>query len=73
LTNFSYPVENKRFKSVQIIVVFVTLVAGYRLDLDIAAIKGNRIHYSELEINNHIATNNIWYFANSLIYGNNSN
>jgi hypothetical protein len=72
LTNFSYPVENKKFKSAQIVAVFLLLVVGYRIDLNIAAINGNRIHYSELEINNHIATNNIWYFANSLIYENHS-
>lgn len=72
LTNFSYPVENKKFRSIQIGVVFLLLVAGYRIDLNIAAISGNRIHYSNLEINNHIATNNIWYFANSVIYRNNS-
>jgi hypothetical protein len=71
-TNFSYPVENKKRRYVQIIVVFFMLVAGYRIDLNIAAINGNRIHYSDLEINNHIATNNIWYFANSVIYNNNS-
>lgn len=72
LTNFSYPVENKKFRSIQIIAVFILLVTGYRIDLNIAAIHGNRIHYSELEINNHIATNNIWYFANSLIYRDNT-
>jgi hypothetical protein len=72
LTNFSYPLENKRIRSVHILVISFLLIAGYRIDLNIAAINGNRIHYSELEINNHIATNNIWYFANSLIYMNNS-
>lgn len=71
LTNFSHPVENKRVRYVQIVVIFFILVAGYRIDLNIASISGNRIHYSELEVNNHIATNNIWYFANSLIYTNN--
>jgi len=73
LTNFSFPMENNKLRSVQIAFVFLLLAAGYRIDLNIAAINGNRIHYSDLEINNHIATNNIWYFANSLIYGNNSN
>jgi hypothetical protein len=72
-TNFSYPVENKRMRSVQIMLITVLLVLGYRIDLNIASIKENRIHYSELEINNHLATNNMWYFANSLIYSNNLN
>jgi hypothetical protein len=68
LTNFSFPVENKKIRIGQIIILFIVLVAGYRIDLNIASINGNRIHYSELDINNHIATNNIWYFANSIIY-----
>jgi hypothetical protein len=73
LTNFSHPVENKKVRWIQITIAFVLLIAGYRIDLNIASINGNRIHYSSLEINNHIATNNIWYFANSVIYSNNSN
>ncbi|MCE3280156.1 MAG: phosphoglycerol transferase family protein alkaline phosphatase superfamily [Bacteroidetes bacterium] len=71
ITNFSYPVESKKVRTAQIIFIALGLLAGYRIDLNIASIKGNRIHYSELEINNHLATNNIWYFANSLVYRNN--
>jgi hypothetical protein len=71
ITNFSYPVENKKLRTTLIVVITLMSVVGYRIDLNIAAIKGDRIHYSALEINNHIATNNIWYFANSMIYDNN--
>jgi hypothetical protein len=72
VSNFSYPVENNRKRTFQIIAIALILAAGYRIDLNIASIKGERIHYSELEINNHIATNNIWYFANSIVYSNNA-
>jgi hypothetical protein len=72
ITNFSYPVENQKKRTVQIILLALMLIGGYRIDLNIASIRGNRIHYSELEINNHIATNNIWYFANSFLYSNNT-
>jgi hypothetical protein len=71
ITNFSYPVENKKLRTTLIVVITLISVVGYRIDLNIAVIKGDRIHYSSLEINNHIATNNIWYFANSMIYNNN--
>jgi hypothetical protein len=71
ITNFSYPVEQKRLRNGFIAGLAVLFVVGYRIDLNIASIKGDRIHYSSLEINNHIATNNIWYFANSILYGNN--
>jgi hypothetical protein len=71
ITNFSYPVENKKWRTGQIILIAFVLVAGYRMNLNIASIKGDRIDYNALEINNHMATNNIWYFANSIVYRNN--
>ncbi len=71
LTNFSYPIADKRMRTAHIAFVTVLFIIGYRIDLNIAAIKGDRITYSELEINNSIATNNIWYFANSVVYCNN--
>ena len=71
VTNFSYPIDDKRMRTAHIGFVTVMFIIGYRLDLNIAAIKGNQISYSELKINNSIATNNIWYFANSVVYGNN--
>jgi hypothetical protein len=70
ITNFSYPVENKKLRTFYIIGIGLMFIIGYRIDLNIAAISGDRIDYSELEINNHIATNNIWYFANSVVYSN---
>lgn len=72
ITNFSHPIEDKKMRTGYIAAIFVMFIIGYRIDLNIAAIKNDRIHYSELEINNHIATNNIWYFANSIVYGNNA-
>lgn len=70
IINFSYPMENKKLRIIYIAVVSFLFFIGYRIDLNIAAIKEDRIHYSDLEINNHIATNNIWYFANSVVYCN---
>lgn len=72
IINFSHPIADKRMRTAHIVLVSLIFVAGYRIDLNIAAIKNDRIHYSELEINNHIATNNIWYFANSIVYGDTS-
>lgn len=72
ITNFSYPIENRKLRTVNIVGIAVILIAGYRMNLNIAAIEGDRIRYNELEINNHIATNNIWYFANSIVYDNNA-
>lgn len=72
ITNFSHPMENKRKRMMYIVAIFIVFIAGYRIDLNIAAIKGDRIHYSDIDINNQIATNNIWYFANSIVYSNNS-
>jgi hypothetical protein len=71
ITNFSYPLENKRIRTFHIIGIALMFFIGYRIGLNIASIKGDRINYSGLEINNHIATNNIWYFANSVMYCNN--
>lgn len=71
VTNFSYPVDDRRMRLGQIILIGILFIIGYRIDLNIASIKGDRIDYSELDINNSIATNNIWYFANSVVYGNN--
>lgn len=71
ITNFSYPLESKRLRTFHIIGISLMFFVGYRIALNVAAIKGDRINYSELEINNHIATNNIWYFANSMVYCNN--
>jgi hypothetical protein len=72
ITNFSYPVEQKRLRYSFIAGIAVLFIVGYRIDLNIASIKGDRIHYSSLEVNNHIATNNIWYFANSVLYDDNT-
>jgi len=71
VTNFSYPIADPKMRLLHISVVTILFVIGYRIDLNIAAIKGDRIDYSQLDINNSIATNNIWYFANSVVYSNN--
>lgn len=71
ITNFSFPLESKQLRAFHIIGISLMFFVGYRIALNVAAIKDDRIHYSELEINNHIATNNMWYFANSVVYCNN--
>lgn len=70
ITNFSHPVENKNVRIAHIALISILLLIGYRIDLNIASIKNDNIHYSQLRINNDIATNNIWYFANSIVYDN---
>ena len=73
VTNFSHPVENKNVRIAHIVLIAVLLLIGYRIDLNIASIQNDNIHYSELPVNNDIATNNIWYFANSIVYDNKAN
>ncbi len=65
ITNFSYPIENKNWRIAQIVVAIVFFVISYRGGVQAKIVNQNNVIYSDLEINNHIATNNVWYFANS--------
>lgn len=65
ITNFSYPIENKNWRLAQIIVVTVFFIITYRGGLQAKIVSQNNVIYSDLEINNQIATNNVWYFVDS--------
>ncbi len=68
--DFSYPIENKKIKIASIIIIPILLVIGYRGGLQLAPINESAAYYSNLQINNHIATNNIWYLAHSIVDAN---
>ncbi len=70
ITNFSYPVENSKYKIAQVVIIPVLLVVGYRGGLQLAPVNESCAYYSTLAINNHIATNNIWYLAHSIVESN---
>lgn len=67
ITNFSYPIENKNWRLAQIIVGVAILSVFYRGGLQTRIVSQNNVIYSDLEINNQIATNNVWYLVNSWI------
>ncbi len=69
ITSFSLPFENKKIKIAQIILFPVCLFFGLRGGAQAIPINENDIHYSNIKINNDIATNNIWYLGNSICYG----
>ena len=71
ITNFSYPVENKKIKIALVILIPGLLIIGYRGGIQLAPVNESSAYYSTLQINNHIATNNIWYLAHSFVEANN--
>jgi len=72
ITNFSYPIENKLLKFSIIIITPVLLLLGYRGGFQLAPINESQSYYSSIPINNHIATNNIWYLAHSFVDASNT-
>ena len=65
--NFSYPIENVRLKFAQVIIFPILLGIFFRGGLQSVPINENSPHYSDVSINNYIATNNIWYLAHSFL------
>ncbi|MFY9311262.1 MAG: sulfatase-like hydrolase/transferase [Bacteroidia bacterium] len=70
VTGFSYPVENRRLKIAQVAILPFLLVVGYRGGLQLTPINESSAYYSSLQINNHIATNNMWYLVHSIVEAN---
>lgn len=70
ITNFSYPIENKKLKIAQVIIIPGLLIVGYRGGFQLTPINESSAYYSTLQINNHIATNNIWFLAHSFVEAN---
>jgi hypothetical protein len=66
ITNFSIPVENKMYKFSLICIIPIILFVLMRGGLQDAPINEKNPHYSNLKINNDIATNNIWYLGHSI-------
>ena len=73
ITNFSYPIENKKLKIVFIILIPLLLLIGYRGGFQLTPINESNCYYSSIPINNHIATNNIWYLVHSFVEANEEN
>lgn len=71
ITNFSYPIENKILKISIIIFTPFLLIIGYRGGFQLSPINESQSYYSSIPINNHIATNNIWYLVHSFVDANN--
>jgi phosphoglycerol transferase MdoB-like AlkP superfamily enzyme len=67
ITNFSYPIENKILKISMIVITPFLLLLGYRGGFQLTPINESQSYYSSIPINNHIATNNIWYLAHSFV------
>ncbi len=65
LTNFSYPIENKKIKYSLIFIIPVFLIIAFRGGLQASPINESDSSYSDLPINNVIATNNVWYFVHT--------
>jgi hypothetical protein len=68
ITNFSYPLENKRIKITQIIIIPIFLFVGLRGGFQNSPINELSVDYSNIPINNAIATNNIWYLVHSIFH-----
>jgi len=66
LTNFSFPIENKNIRLANIIITGSLFIVLYRGGFQAKVVSDKNSFYSDIEINNHIATNNIWYFGNSI-------
>jgi phosphoglycerol transferase MdoB-like AlkP superfamily enzyme len=70
INNFSAPIENKKWKLAQIILIPIILAIGYRGGLQLSPVNESSAYYSSVQLNNHIATNNIWYLGHSIVEAN---
>ncbi len=67
ITNFSYPIENNKMRLVQIILVPAIVIIAFRGGLQDSPINETNSEYSDSQVNNIIATNNIWYLAHTFL------
>lgn len=70
VTGFSYPTENKKLKILLVVIIPFLLIIGYRGGFQLSPINESSAYYSSLQINNHIATNNMWYLGHSIAEAN---
>ena len=68
ITNFSHPIENKVIKITLVSIIPFALLVGFRGGFQAVPIDKTAVDYSELQINNDIATNTIWYLGHSFLY-----
>lgn len=68
--SFSYTIQNIKSKIILIILMPALLVLGYRGGLQLTPINESSAYYSMFPVNNHFATNNIWYLAHSFVEAN---
>ena len=66
MTNFSYPIENKNIRMALLFIIPIVMLIGFRGGLQSSPINETNSDYSNLQINNSIATNNIWYFVHTV-------
>jgi len=69
ITNFSHPIENKGMRIALVSIIPFALFIGFRGGFQAVPIAKTAVDYSELKINNDIATNTIWYLGHSFFYG----
>ncbi len=70
ITNFSYPIENIKIRILLIVLIPFLLLIGFRGGFQLVPINESTCYYSSIPINNHIATNNIWYLVHSFLEAN---
>jgi phosphoglycerol transferase MdoB-like AlkP superfamily enzyme len=68
--NFSYPIENKWMRLIQAVFILPILIIFYRGGFQLAPINESSAYYSTVDINNQIATNNVWYLIHSIVEAN---
>jgi hypothetical protein len=68
ITSFSVPVENKRIRLAQLIIIPGFIFLGLRGGTRALPVNEEDSRYSGVQINNDIATNNIWYLGHSICH-----
>lgn len=67
---FSYTIQNIKSKIAAVLIIPALLVLGYRGGLQLTPINESSACYSMFPVNNHFATNNMWYLAHSFVEAN---
>ncbi len=67
ITNFSYPIENKIMRWIQIVIVPVCIIIAFRGGLQEVPIDESNVNYSQYPVNNILATNNLYYFVHTCL------
>jgi phosphoglycerol transferase MdoB-like AlkP superfamily enzyme len=65
-SNFTASFKNKKTKFVYVLLMPVLLIVGARGGFQLAPVNESSSYYSTVQMNNHAATNNIWFLAHSI-------